>query len=40
VQLGRVLAASSALSRYAEILGGAVLLGIGFKILHESGVFG
>lgn len=40
MHVGRILANSGKLSQFAEILGGAVLLGIGFKILHESGVFG
>lgn len=39
LHLGKKAGASSHLSRYAELTGGIVLLGIGLKILHEHGVF-
>lgn len=38
--LGNRLARASNLSRYAELLGGIVLVSIGLKILYEHGVFG
>lgn len=37
--LGRKLAALPMLNGWAEVLGGAALLGIGLNILHESNVF-
>ena len=37
--LGEKLAAARRLSRYAEVIGGVVLVGIGISILHEHGVF-
>jgi putative Mn2+ efflux pump MntP len=38
LQLGKRVGAVSGLSRYAEALGGTVLLIIGLKILHDHGV--
>jgi len=39
LQIGRKMGTIKYLSRYAEACGGAVLLFIGIKILHEHGVF-
>ncbi len=39
LHLGRVLSTGSRLGRYAELIGGVVLLGIGVKILYEHGAF-
>lgn len=39
MHIGRLVGAASRLGARAEILGGLLLLGIGFKILHEHGVF-
>ncbi|MGV1100742.1 manganese efflux pump MntP [Thiovibrio sp. JS02] len=39
LRLGCLLGAASRLGARAEIVGGLVLLAIGFKILHEHGVF-
>ncbi len=39
LHLGRIAGLSSRVSRYASILGGTLLLGIGLAILHEHGVF-
>ena len=38
--LGRKIRTSAHLSRYAEIVGGLVLIAISLNILHEHGVFG
>jgi manganese efflux pump family protein len=38
MHLGKRIARAAYLSRYAEIIGGIVLLGIGAKILHDHGV--
>lgn len=40
IHLGRVLGTNFKLDKYAEILGGLVLIGIGVRILWEHGVFG
>lgn len=39
LHLGRFLSTGSRLGHFAELIGGAVLLGIGVKILYEHGVF-
>jgi putative Mn2+ efflux pump MntP len=39
LHLGRFLSTRSRLGHFAELIGGAVLLGIGVKILYEHGVF-
>lgn len=39
IQLGRIVGANFKLDKYAEIIGGLVLIGIGVKILWEHGVF-
>ncbi len=39
LHIGRKMGSIDYLSRYAEAGGGAVLIGIGLKILHEHGVF-
>ncbi len=39
IQLGRIVGANFKLDKYAEIIGGLVLIGIGFRILWEHGVF-
>jgi len=39
IQLGRIVGANFKLDKYAEIIGGFVLLGIGVRILFEHGVF-
>jgi putative Mn2+ efflux pump MntP len=39
MQVGRLVGSSSRLDRYAEVLGGLILFGIGFVILREHGVF-
>ena len=39
MHLGRLLSGSSPVDRYAEILGGLILIVIGFAILHEHGFF-
>lgn len=39
MHMGARLGSMSRISRYAEILGGLVLITIGIKILHEHGVF-
>lgn len=38
--LGQTVARAKLLGKYAELLGGTVLIAIGFKILWEHGVFG
>jgi putative Mn2+ efflux pump MntP len=37
LQIGKRIGSATRLSRYADSIGGIVLLGIGFKILHEHG---
>lgn len=37
LQIGKRISSATRLSRYADSIGGIVLLGIGFKILHEHG---
>lgn len=37
--IGRIVGSNFNLGKYAEIIGGIVLVGIGLKILHEHGVF-
>ncbi len=39
IQLGRIVGANFKLDKYAEIIGGLVLIGIGVRILWEHGVF-
>lgn len=39
IQLGRIVGANFKLDKYAEIIGGIVLIGIGLRILWEHGVF-
>ena len=39
IQLGRIVGANFKLDKYAEIIGGLVLIGIGLRILFEHGVF-
>ena len=39
LHLGRFLSTGSRLGDFAELIGGAVLLGIGVRILYEHGVF-
>ena len=39
IQLGRIVGANFKLDKYAEIVGGIVLLGIGVNILFQHGVF-
>lgn len=39
IQLGRIVGANFKLDKYAEIVGGLVLIGIGLRILWEHGVF-
>lgn len=39
LQLGRIVGANFKLDKYAEIIGGLVLIGIGVRILWEHGVF-
>lgn len=39
IQLGRIVGANFKLEKYAEIIGGLVLIGIGVRILWEHGVF-
>jgi putative Mn2+ efflux pump MntP len=38
LQIGKRIGSATRLSRYADAIGGIVLLAIGFKILHEHGV--
>lgn len=40
LHLGRLAGRAALLSRFAEALGGLVLIGIGVKILHEHGALG
>ncbi len=39
IQLGHIVGANFKLDKYAEIIGGMVLIGIGVRILFEHGVF-
>lgn len=39
IHLGRIVGANFKLDKYAEIVGGLVLIGIGLRILYEHGVF-
>jgi putative Mn2+ efflux pump MntP len=39
IQFGRIVGANFKLDKYAEIVGGLVLIGIGLRILGEHGVF-
>jgi putative Mn2+ efflux pump MntP len=39
IHLGRIVGANFKLDKYAEIIGGLVLIGIGVRILWEHGVF-
>jgi putative Mn2+ efflux pump MntP len=39
IHLGRIVGANFKLDKYAEIVGGLVLIGIGLRILWEHGVF-
>jgi len=40
LQIGKRIGSAARLSRYADIIGGIVLLAIGLKILHEHGALG
>jgi putative Mn2+ efflux pump MntP len=39
MQIGRIIGGKTNLGKWAEVMGGVVLLAIGVKILHEHGVF-
>lgn len=39
IQLGRIVGSNLKLDKYAEVIGGMVLIGIGLRILWEHGVF-